>query len=153
MILRDTALRVSLAACLLADLSACGAAGGEIRSEGPAPSRIPWTGPVYALDWQSLAWPRPDTMDLTADTVLWGVKWHDWGSPRATGTGSVLDLACRSGCPHGDYPHYAVTIVFSGLVKRQYAAYYSHAAVTPVHPPAPGWAEDVRGVALHVPKP
>ncbi|MEU6348101.1 hypothetical protein ABZ896_02090 [Streptomyces sp. NPDC047072] len=156
MVLRRPALRASLAALLLAGvtgLTGCGTADGGIRSEGPAPSRIPWSGPVYVLDWKSLAWQRPDTLDLTANTVLWDVTWHGWGSPRATGTGSVLDLPCLSGCPHGDYPSYPVRIVFSGLVKRQYAAYYSHAAVTPVRPPAPDWAEDVHAVRLHVAKP
>ncbi|WP_329222786.1 hypothetical protein OG352_36495 [Streptomyces sp. NBC_01485] len=155
MALRRSALRASLTACLLACLTGCGAAGGGsgIRVEGPAPSRIPWSGPVYVLDWKSLAWQHPDGLDLTGHTVLWGVKWQNWGSPRATGTGSVLDLPCRSGCPHGDYPDYAVTIVFEGLVKRQYAAYYSRASVTPVGAAAPHWAEDVSSVRLHVPKP
>ncbi|WP_062642617.1 hypothetical protein [Streptomyces maremycinicus] len=152
MTLRRSALSSSLAACLLACLTGCGAADGGTRVEGPAPTRIPWTGSVYVLDWRSVTWQRPDLMDLTDSTVLDRMTWHDWGASRATATGWVIDLPCASGCPHGSLPGYAVTIVLSGLVKRQYAAYYSRAAVTPVHPPAPDWAEDVSAVSLHVPK-
>ncbi|MCI3272491.1 hypothetical protein [Streptomyces cylindrosporus] len=151
--LRRSVLGVSLGVCLLACLAGCGAEGDGIRAEGPAPSRIPWSGPVYVLDWKSLARQRPDVMDLTDETVLYGMKWRGWGSPRATGTGEVVDLACLSGCPHHAYPGYAVSVVFSGLAKRQYAAYYSRASVSPVRPPKPAWAEDAGDVRLHVPKP
>jgi len=152
MTLRRSALCASLAAGLLVGLTGCGTADERLRVEGPAATRIPWTGPVYVLDWRSLPRQRPDLMDLTEITVLDRVKWHGWGSPRATATGTVIDLPCVSGCPHDALPSYPVTIVFSGLVKRQYAAYYGHAAVTPVHRPVPEWAEDVSSVSLHIPK-
>lgn len=153
MALRRPVLGASITAvCLLAGLTGCGAADG-VHTEGPAPSRIPWSGPVYVLDYKSLAWQHPDVMDLTSRTVLYGVTWHGWGSPRATGSGVVVDLACAGGCAHHDYQSFEVSVVFGGLVKRQYAAYYSRASVTPAHPPAPGWAEDTAAVRLHVPKP
>lgn len=151
--LRRFALHASLTACLLAGVAGCGSTAGGIRAEGPAPSRIPWSGPVYVLDWKSLAWQHPDVLDLTSRTVLYGVEWHGWGKPQAIGSGEVVDFACVSGCAHNDYKSYSVSIVFSGLVKRQYAAYYSRASVAPVRRPAPGWAEDTSGVRLHVPKP
>ncbi|MGW1716381.1 hypothetical protein [Streptomyces sp. NPDC002156] len=153
---RRSVLGASLTACLLvclACLTGCGAADGGVRVEGPAPSRIPWSGPVYVLDWKSLAWQHPDVMDLTGRTVLYGVEWHGWGSPRATATATVVDFACAGGCPHHDYKSFPVSIAVSGLVERQYAAYYSRASVTPVQRPAPGWAEDTSRVRLHVPKP
>ncbi|MFF5964447.1 hypothetical protein ACFY64_12015 [Streptomyces collinus] len=42
-------------------------------------------------------------------------------------------------------------LVLSGLVKREYAAYYSHAVLSPDPPPAPGWAMDVGDLRLPVP--
>ncbi|MEV0742123.1 hypothetical protein AB0I51_40715 [Streptomyces sp. NPDC050549] len=153
MVPRRSALRASLAACLLACVAGCGTPYGGARVEGPAPTRVPWTGPVYVLNWESEPNERPDLMDLTKYTMLDWMRWHGWGSPRATATGYVMDYACVSGCPHEDPPSYRIRIVLSGLVKRQYAAYYSHAAVTPVHRPAPDWAEDVSSVPLRVPKP
>ncbi|MFD5258626.1 hypothetical protein ACFWM5_38150 [Streptomyces bobili] len=152
MALRRSALCASLAG-LLACLTGCGAPGGGARVEGPAPTGIPWTGPVYLLDWESKPHERPDLMDLTNYTTLDWMRWRDWGSPRATATGHVMDFSCGSDCPNGEPRSYQVEIVLSGLVKRQYAAYYSHASVTPVHRPAPDWAEDVGSVPLRVPKP
>lgn len=146
MVLRRPTLHASLAALLLVGVAGCDAADGGIRTEGPAPTGLPWTGPVYALSWESQPVMRPDLMDLTDFTVLDRMSWHHWGSPRATATGWVIDLTCPSTCPD-DPPGYAVTIVFGGLEKRQYAAYYGWASVVPVHKPAPGWAE----VPLRVP--
>lgn len=146
-------LGACLTACLLACLIGCGPANGKVRVEGPAPSRIPWLGPVYVLDSELIARQHPYVLDLAGRTVLYGVEWHGWGSPRATGTAAVVDFACAGGCAHDDYKSFPVSIVFSGLVKRQYAAYYSRASVVPTHPPAPGWAEDTSRVRLPVPKP
>ncbi|MEU6140088.1 hypothetical protein ABZ848_06950 [Streptomyces sp. NPDC047081] len=137
---------------LLLFLAGCGTPDSGPWAEGPAPTGIPWTGSVYSMDWRSEPRQRPEMMDLTENTVLDDMKWHDWGRPRATATGWVVDLACLSGCPHETMPGYAVTVVLSGLVRREYAAYYSVAAVSPRHRPAPYWAEDVSRVPLHVPK-
>lgn len=150
MIPRLPALRASLAALLLAGVTGCAAADGGVRVQGPAPSSIPWSGPVYALSWESQPLVHPELMDLTDYTVLDDMTWHGWGSPRATATGWVILLDCTSTCP-AEPPGYRVTIAFGGLAKRQYAAYYSWAAVLPAHGPAPAWAEDVRRVPLHVP--
>ncbi|MGW0712967.1 hypothetical protein ACWD4G_44805 [Streptomyces sp. NPDC002643] len=146
-----SALCATLVAWLLACLTGCGTPDSGTRVEGPAPTRIRWTGPVYVLDWRSRPRQRPDLMDLTEITVLDQLVWKNWGSPKAFVTGVVIDLPCLSGCPHETLPSYPVTIVFSGLTKRRYAAYYSWAAVTPVHRPAPDWAEDVHRVRLRVP--
>ncbi|MEU1481347.1 hypothetical protein [Streptomyces sp. NPDC005760] len=153
MVPRRSALGTSLAAGLLVCVTGCGAADGGVRTEGPAPTRVPWTGPVYVLNWESEPAERPGLMDLTDYTTLDWMRWRGWGSPRATATGFVMDYSCTSDCPGDALPSYRVEIVLSGLVKRQYAAYYSHAAVTPVHRPAPAWAEDVSSVPLRVPKP
>lgn len=139
-------------ALLAACLAGCGAVDGGIRVEGGAPTGIPWSGPAYVEDARSEPRQRPDLMDLTGLTTLDGLEWHGWGSPRTTATGFVLDLGCLSGCPHDEPASYPVRVVLTGLVKRQYAAYYGHAAVTPVQSPAPDWAEDVSSVPLHVPK-
>lgn len=140
-------------AVLMAGLSGCAGSEDGIRVEGPAPTRVPWSGPVYVLSWESHPDERPYMLTLTDYTTLDWMRWRGWGSPRATATGYVMDFSCGSGCPHQEPRSYAVEIVLSGLVKRQYAAYYSRAAVTPVHRPAPFWAEDVSRVPLRVPKP
>ncbi|WP_159053273.1 hypothetical protein [Streptomyces regalis] len=44
-----------------------------------------------------------------------------------------------------------VCLVLDGLVRRQYAAYYSHAVLVPVRTPAPDWALDAESVRLYVP--
>ncbi|QNP71200.1 hypothetical protein IAG44_18320 [Streptomyces roseirectus] len=133
-------------------LTGCGGLPGGARVEGPAPSAIPWSGPVYIDDARSIPRQSPDVVDLTDVTTLYGLKWHGWGTPRAVATGLVVDFACVSGCPHGDSPSFPAGLVLTGLVKREYAAYYSHAVLTPDHPPAPGWALDVGPVRLRVPK-
>ncbi|MET7572016.1 hypothetical protein ABZT04_26455 [Streptomyces sp. NPDC005492] len=133
-------------------LAGCGTAVGGTRVEGRAPTGIPWSGPVYVEDWRSQPRREPDMMDLTEVTTLDRLKWRDWGRPRATATGVVIDLACLSLCEKGEPPTYRVRVVLNGLSKRQYAAYYGHASVTALASPAPWWAEGVGSVRLHVPK-
>ncbi|MEV0227485.1 hypothetical protein [Streptomyces sp. NPDC050704] len=144
--------RVTVCVLFAAGLTGCGAVDGGTRIEGRAPTGIPWSGPVYVEDGRSEPRQRPDLMDLTELTTLDRLEWRGWGSPRATATGLVLDLACLSGCPDNEPASYPVRVVLTGLVKREYAAYYGHAAVTAVRPPAPDWAEDVGSVPVHVPK-
>src|SRR5206468_10058953 len=126
----------------------CGTVAGGTRIEGPAPTAIRWTGPVYVDDARSIPRQRPDVVDLTETTTLYGLTWHGWGTSRAVATGLVVDFACVSQCPHGesDPPSFPARLVLSGLVKREYAAYYGHAVLTPDHPPAPDWALDRKGV-------
>lgn len=142
-----SALCVVLAACL----TGCGAVDDGLRAEGPAPTGIAWTGPVYVEDWRAQPRQRPDLVDLTEYTTLDRLEWRGWGSPRATATGFVIELDCLSACADDGPLSYPVRVVLSGLVKRQYAGYYSHASVTAARPPAPDWAEDVSYVPLHVP--
>ncbi|MGW6902882.1 hypothetical protein [Streptomyces sp. NPDC054940] len=139
---------------LVMSLTGCGTAAGGTRVEGRAPTALPWTGPVYVDDARSIPRQRPDVVDLTEDTTLYGLTWRGWGTSRAEATGLVVDFACVSGCPDGedDAPSFSAHLVLSGLVKRQYAAYYAHALLTADRPPAPGWAMDVGTVRLHVPK-
>lgn len=144
--------RFAVGAVLAAYLAGCTGATGGVRIEGPAPLAIPWSGQVYVEDWRSEPRQRPGLMDLTELTTLDYLTWRDWGSPQAIATGWVIDLACTSGCPGDAPPSYQVRVVLSGLVKRRYAAYYSHAAVTAVTQPTPNWAEDVTSVRLYVPK-
>ena len=78
-------------------------------------------------------------VDLTEATTLYGLTWRGWGTSRAVATGLVVDFACVSDCPHGedDPPSFPAHLVLSGLVKREYAAYYRHAVLTPtahLHP-------------------
>ncbi|MEU5045911.1 hypothetical protein [Streptomyces griseorubiginosus] len=134
-------------------LAGCGTVAGGTRVEGPAPTAIRWTGPVYLDDARSISRQHPDVMDLTDVTTLYGLKWRGWGTPRAVATGMVVDFSCQSRCPHGkdNPPYYPVRLVLSGLVKREYAAYYSNAVLSPAPPPAPDWARDVGDLHLRVP--
>jgi hypothetical protein len=91
-------------------------------------------------------------MDLTEITTLDNLEWQHWGSPRARADGVALDLGCLSDCSDGKPSSYPVEVVLSDLTKRLGAAYYRHAAVTPVRPPTPYWAEDLSNVRLDVPK-
>ncbi|MEV3971312.1 hypothetical protein AB0K68_24690 [Streptomyces sp. NPDC050698] len=147
MLRRRFALCVVLAACL----TGCGAVDDGLRVEGPAPTGIAWRGPVYVEDWGAVPRQRPDLVSLTEYTTLDRLEWRGWGSPRATATGYVIGLGCLPLCGDDGPLSYPVRVVLSGLVKRQYAAYYSHASVTAVRPPAPYWAEDVSSVTLRVP--
>lgn len=145
--------RCLLLAMSFLGLAGCGTGAGGARIEGPAPTAVPWTGPVYVSDSRSIPRQRPDVMDLTEVTTLYGMKWRGWGTPRAVGTGAVVDFACISQCPHGkdNPPYYHVRLVLSRLVKREYAAYYSNAVLSPDRPPAPAWAMDVGDLRLRVP--
>ncbi|MFJ4202873.1 hypothetical protein ACIP2Y_25035 [Streptomyces sviceus] len=145
--------RCLLLAMSFLGLTGCGTVAGGTRVEGPAPTAIRWTGPVYLDDARSIPRQHPDVMDLTDVTTLYGLKWRGWGTPRAVATGLVVDFSCQSLCPHGkdNPPYYPVRLVLSGLVKREYAAYYSNAVLSPAHPPAPGWAMDVGDLHLGVP--
>ncbi|MET9832178.1 hypothetical protein ABZ078_23410 [Streptomyces sp. NPDC006385] len=142
----------TLCVLLVMSLAGCGTAVGGTRVEGPAPTAVPWSGPVYVADARSIPRQRPDVVDLTDVTTLYGLKWRGWGTPRAVATGLVVDFACVSDCPRGDPPSFPAHLVLSGLVKRRYAAYYGHAVLSPDRPPAPGWAVDVGEVPLRVPK-
>lgn len=145
--------RCLLLAMSFLGLAGCGTGAGGAHVEGPAPTAVRWTGPVYVDDARSISRQHPDVMDLTDVTTLYGMKWRGWGTPRAVGTGLVVDFACVSLCPHGNDnpPSYPVRLVLSGLVKREYAAYYSHAVLSPDPPPAPHWARDVGDLRLRVP--
>lgn len=144
----------ALCVLLALSLAGCGTEAGGVRVEGRAPTAVPWSGPVYVSDARSIPRQRPDVVDLTESTTLYGLKWRGWGTSRAVGTGLVVDFACVSGCPHGesDPPSFPARLVLSSLVKREYAAYYAHAVLTSERPPAPAWAFDVGDVRLRVPK-
>lgn len=130
-------------------LTGCTASGGVV-AHGPAPTAIPWTGPVYVLDREGRPRRQPDLFDVTADSSFGQITWKHWGGPRAVGAGWEVDLACLAGCK-GDSPDsYPATIVLSGLTRRENAAYYSHASFTSPRP-LPSWAEKLGEVTLRVP--
>lgn len=127
--------------------------GGHRRAgRGAAPTEIPWSGLVFVEDWDGRPRQHPQLMYLTEITALAELEWRHWGSPQARADGVALDLNCVSGCPDDQASRYRVEIVLSDLTKRLGAAYYRHAAVTPVGSPAPFWAEDLSNVRLGVPK-
>ncbi|OUD00189.1 hypothetical protein [Streptomyces swartbergensis] len=134
--LRRGALCAVLAACL----TGCGGVDGGVRVEGPAVTSVPWTGPAYLTDWYGRAWQRPSEISPTRSIDLRRLTWRDWGSPRARATGVVVDTNCMAGC-RDDPASYRARVVLSGLVKRGNVAFYSQMSLTPVHPPAPFWAE------------
>ncbi|MEV8548039.1 hypothetical protein [Streptomyces sp. NPDC051572] len=132
-----------------AALTGC-APTGVVRAEGPAPTAIAWTGPVYVLDSGSAARREPEIIQFTANSTFHFLVWKRWGSARATATGYETDLACLSGCKGDELDGYPVTIVLSDLVRRKYAAYYRTASVTSPEP-LPSWAEDLSLIHLRVP--
>ncbi|WP_405671267.1 hypothetical protein [Streptomyces sp. NBC_01530] len=145
--------RLVWCAVLAACLTGCGGVDAGVRVEGPAATTVPWTGPVYMTDWFGRAWQRPEEFDPTMRVSVSRLKWRNWGSPRALATGVATDITCVSGCPDGntDPPSYRVEVVLSGLVRRGDVSFYSHATLTPVHPPAPFWAQGSDSTALDVP--
>ncbi|WDV56155.1 hypothetical protein PV963_40395 [Streptomyces coeruleorubidus] len=145
--------RLMPCAVLAACLTGCGGVDGGVRAEGPAATTIPWTGPVYMADWYGRAWQRPEEVSATLRLSLSELRWQDWGSPRARATGVATDDTCLSGCPDGNEnpPNYQVKIVLSDPVRRGDVAFYSQATLTPVHPPAPFWAEGHDSIDLDVP--
>lgn len=142
---RAAAVCVALAAVL----AGCGARAGVV-THGPAPTDIPWTGPVFVLDYEGRARREPDLFDLTNLSTFDEVTWQQWGGPQAVGTGWAMDYACLNGCAGDDPDGYRATIVLSGLVRRHDAAYYSRATVTPSGP-LPTWAEKLGQVVLRTP--
>ena len=139
----------AVAAALVALLTGCATNNGVV-AHGSAPTAIPWTGPVYLLDVEGRPRQHPDLIDLTATSTFGGMVWKHWGGSLAIGTGMEVDLACVNGCKGDGLDSYPVTIVLSGLVRRENAAYYSHASVTSPAP-LPSWAEQVEQVPLRVP--
>ncbi|MDX2528420.1 hypothetical protein ACSCB1_40500 [Streptomyces europaeiscabiei] len=147
--LRRLVPRALLAACL----TGCGGVDGGVHVEGPAATKIPWTGPVYMTDSFGRAWQRPVEVLPTRRVSLDEVTWRVWGSSRALATGVATDFTCVSGCPDGDDtpPSYRVEVVLSNPVRRGDVAFYSHMTLTPVHPPAPFWASGSDDTDLDVP--
>ncbi|MFF7048206.1 hypothetical protein ACFY94_07585 [Streptomyces griseorubiginosus] len=135
--LRRLAPCVFLTAFLTAFPTGCGGVNGGVRVEGPAPTSIPWSGPVYVEDLYGRAWQRPRTIELTELISLDRLTWRDWGASRPRATG---EASCMAGCSAGQPRSYPVQVVLSDRVRRASVAYYSEATVTPVHPPAPLWA-------------
>lgn len=122
-----------LAACL----TGCGGLDTGVRVEGSAPTAIPWSGPVYVEDQYGRAWQRPETIDLTELIALDHLTWRDWGASRTLATGEAI---CGADCSDNRPRTYRVQVVLSGRVRRASVAYYGEVTITPVHPPAPGWA-------------
>jgi hypothetical protein len=147
--LRRCVLFAVLAACL----TGCGGVDGGVRVEGKAATTIPWTGPVYVTDYYGRAWQRPEVFNTSRYVDLDQLRWRDWGSSRAHATGVATDNACVSGCPDGDDnpPSSRVKVVLSDPVRRGEVAFYSHMTLTPVHSPAPFWAEGLDDTDLDVP--
>ncbi|MGJ5797252.1 hypothetical protein [Streptomyces griseorubiginosus] len=128
----------ALLTALLAILpTGCGSVNGGVRVEGPAPTALPWSGPVYVADRYGRAWQHPETIDLTTLILLDGLTWRDWGAPRPRATG---EASCKVGCTAGQARSYQIRVVLSDRVRRGSVAYYGEATITPVHPPAPTWA-------------
>ncbi|WP_217210792.1 hypothetical protein [Streptomyces sp. AC550_RSS872] len=147
--LRRCVLFAVLAVCL----TGCGGVDGGVRVEGPAVTKVPWTGPVFVTNWNGRPWQRPKQIEGQF-VLLSKLTWRDWGSPRARATGVAMDSTCLSGCPDGfdkPPPSYRVNVVLSDPVRRGNVAFYRHMTLTPVHPPAPSWAKASADTDLDVP--
>jgi hypothetical protein len=58
---------------------------------------------------------RPTSMGLSADGSLYvtGIRWHGWGTGKATGTGTAHADNCKPNCAQGSYSTHPATIVFA----------------------------------------
>jgi len=139
-------------AVLAVCLAACGRPDGGVRVEGPAVTTAEWTGPTYITDFFGRAWQRPQEVVLGNSLDLGGLRWKGWGTARPTATGVATDVNCMAGCPNDKPASYRVEVVLGGLVRRGDVAYYGHASLKPLHPPAPFWAAGYDDVYLDVPE-
>ncbi|MET8978295.1 hypothetical protein ABZX85_22035 [Streptomyces sp. NPDC004539] len=138
-------------ALLAVCLAACGRPDGGVRVEGPAVTAAPWTGPTYIGDVYGRAWQHPTEVAAGETVYLQGLRWQGWGTARPTSTGVAQDTGCTAGCADGKTAEYRVRITLSGLVRRGDVAFYGHASLKPVTPPAPFWAVGFDDLVLDVP--
>ncbi|WP_416970931.1 hypothetical protein [Streptomyces sp. 4F14] len=131
-------------------LAACGRPDGGVKIEGPAVTAAQWSGPTYISDVYGRAWRHPTEIAVES-LYLVGLHWTGWGTARPTSTGIAQDSVCNAGCDDGKTAQYRVKIVLDGLTRRGDVAYYGHAAITPLKPPAPFWAEGNDDMTLDVP--
>ncbi|KND29972.1 hypothetical protein [Streptomyces acidiscabies] len=132
-------------------LAACGRVDGGVKVEGPAVTAVEWSGPSYISDVYGRAWQHPTEISVGESVYLEGLHWTGWGTARPTSTGVAQDTGCLAGCSGGKVAEYRVKVVLSGLTRRGDVAYYGHAAITPLKPPAPFWAEGNEDTILDVP--
>lgn len=93
------------------------------------PSGVPH-GTVLAVDLSNVARNRPQAMRLASDTTLSGAAWAGWGSPKATGRGTVTVRICTPSCGGGSNQRYQATVVFSNLKSCRSYRFYESAHVT-----------------------
>ncbi len=87
-------------------------------------------GSVLAVDLTNVGRIRPQAMRLASDTVLSGASWTDWGSPTATGRGTVSVRICSPSCGGGHDAHYRATVSFSRIKSCRSYRFYEDASVT-----------------------
>jgi hypothetical protein len=58
---------------------------------------------------------RPTSMGFSADGSLYvtGIRWHGWGTGKATGTGTAHADNCEPNCAQGSFSTHPATIVFT----------------------------------------
>jgi hypothetical protein len=75
--------------------------------------------------------PSEFSFSVSGDLVATGLEWKDWGSPTATGSGTLTER------PSGQAPvDFQGTVTVTGLVRCRDASYYTKATVS-VPPDAP----------------
>jgi hypothetical protein len=81
---------------------------------------------------------RPTQMGLSADGSLYvtGIKWHGWGTAKATGTGTAHADNCTPNCAQGTFTKHPATIVFTDPKPWHGKLAYAHVAESV---PAIGW--------------
>jgi hypothetical protein len=87
-------------------------------------------GTALAVGLDNVARLEPQAMRLASDTTLDGARWTGWGTPRATGRGSVTVRICGPSCGGGRDQRYQATVVFSHIKVCRSYRFYENASVT-----------------------
>jgi hypothetical protein len=114
-------------AILGAALAASGAVAGATAAHAQATSAAQARSAKTAREYVACTTPavtcahgrgmqvRPTSMGLSADGSLYvtGIRWHGWGTGKATGTGTAHADNCDPNCAQGSYRTHPATIVFT----------------------------------------
>jgi len=126
--------RVMIPVLLTAASAACGAvaaAGATAHASMAAAPReyVACTTPAIQCGGGRGMQTKPTEMGLSADGSVYvtGIKWHGWGTARATGTGTAHTDNCRPNCAQGTFSKHPATIVFTSPQPWDGKLAYAHA--------------------------
>jgi hypothetical protein len=130
-------------------LCGCAPANG-LRVEGPARPSVS-IRVVLVLDYRSQPGTQPDVLWLDPVTAMVGLRWSEWGGPRAVAEGVVVTAECGDpSCLRPQQPGgLPGRLILDRSVQRGETSYYSRAMITPAE--AADFPEDLRDIRLPVP--